>query len=529
MLSFSPTFLFILLSLISHVVVAVPIATSVTQHHLKLRKLPVFRDDEHPVVAFERHYEAAIRRLYSYKRLPPPQRDYFVQLAKERRHMLESDTMLHKRTWTPPSLGKTRSIQSSKRAYWREGGNKPSGISESLPKIHKLAINGTGTAAAAASSTVTASGSNSNGFSQAAADAGNILTNSTSALVQGGLHYTIYSNDIGYLCEVQIGTPLQSFLMLMDTGSADTWVPSNECLPQNCGNHLSLGANVSSTFQKSNRTFEVTYGSGAVSGVIGVDTITVAGMTLDNHPIGVTLQESVQFADDKVPFDGLMGLAMNQLSHQDVPTIVDSLQSTGLIKNAILGIALGRFTDGENDGELVFGQADASKFDPSTTQTLPVTSSDGFWQVSMSAVTIDGQDAVVNRQAILDTGTTLMMAPNDDKVCCHDPPSSVNMLSLFNSIGNGMFSIPCTIEQVVTMTFGNVAFQIDVRDLIFQPITTEFRGSCVSSVSAGTIKNGDTWLLGDSFLKNVYMTTNVNDKTVQLSARMDAPESSSHK
>lgn len=125
------------------------------------------------------------------------------------------------------------------------------------------------------------------------------------------------------------------------------------------------------------------------------------------------------------------------------------------------------------------------------------------------------------------------------------------MLSLFNSIGNGMFSIPCTIEQVVTMTFGNVAFQyvsllsflnvsfsrenltqtfrIDVRDLIFQPITNNSRGSCVSSLSAGTIKNGDTWLLGDSFLKNVYMTTNVNDKTVQLSARMDAPGSSSHK
>lgn len=125
------------------------------------------------------------------------------------------------------------------------------------------------------------------------------------------------------------------------------------------------------------------------------------------------------------------------------------------------------------------------------------------------------------------------------------------MLSLFNSIGNGMFSIPCTIEQVVTMTFGNVAFQyvsllsflnvsfsredltktfrIDVRDLIFQPITNDSRGSCVSSLSAGTIKNGDTWLLGDSFLKNVYMTTNVNDKTVQLSARMDAPGSWSHK
>lgn len=76
-------------------------------------------------------------------------------LSITQRHMIGSDTMLHKRTWTPPLLGKTTSIQSSKRAYWREGGNEPSGISEPLPKIHKLAINGTATGAAAATSTVT--------------------------------------------------------------------------------------------------------------------------------------------------------------------------------------------------------------------------------------------------------------------------------------------------------------------------------------------------------------------------------------
>lgn len=44
---------------------------------------------------------------------------------------------------------------------------------------------------------VIASGSNANGFSQAAADVGNALTNSSSVLVQGGLHAIIDSNDIG--------------------------------------------------------------------------------------------------------------------------------------------------------------------------------------------------------------------------------------------------------------------------------------------------------------------------------------------
>lgn len=55
----------------------------------------------------------------------------------------------------------------------------------------------------------------------------------------------------------------------------------------------------------------MTYGSGAVSGIIGADTVTVAGMTLENYSMGATLQESVQFGDDNIPFDGLMGLAMN--------------------------------------------------------------------------------------------------------------------------------------------------------------------------------------------------------------------------
>lgn len=63
--------------------------------------------------------------------------------------------MLRNRTWTPRLLRKKRSNQSSKRAYWREGDNEPSGISVPLPKFHLLAINSTGTAAAAATRTVT--------------------------------------------------------------------------------------------------------------------------------------------------------------------------------------------------------------------------------------------------------------------------------------------------------------------------------------------------------------------------------------
>ncbi|WVQ85443.1 hypothetical protein IAT38_007608 [Cryptococcus sp. DSM 104549] len=531
MVTFSPIHLLSLFSILATLATAVPIEPE-PLHSLKLRKIPTRRDGEHPVDAFERHQRAAIKRMHAFKRLPQPDEEFFRKRALQRRQLIEDNPTLDKRMWLPPvSPGDVVAGQANeKRAYWRPSASTASGTASPLsqlgnaqPKELKKGSATKAAAAAAATTTIAASGSNANGFSETALAAltGNTLLNSSSTLIAGGLDYIIESNDIGYLCEIDIGTPAQTFLMLMDTGSADTWVPSTQCGQQNCGDHTALGADNSDTFQGSTQQFQVTYGSGAVAGVLAADTMTIAGMTLENHAMGVTLQESVQFSGANVPFDGLMGLALSKLSNQGVSTPIESLATTGVLQNAILGIALGRVDDGENNGELVFGQANTAKIDAATTQTLPLTSTDGFWQVAMAAASVDGTAAVTGRQAILDTGTSLMIAPEADALAFH---SQINGAA---DLGNGMFSIPCTLNQEVTMTFGSVAFQLDVRDLIFQPLTNDLTGDCLSSLSAGTIKDDVTWLLGDSFLKNVYMTTNVGDETVQLSARTDAPGSSS--
>jgi cathepsin E len=120
----------------------------------------------------------------------------------------------------------------------------------------------------------------------------------------------------------------------------------------------------------------VTYGSGAVAGTLCKDTLSIAGMTLPNHSFGVTtqvsvpsimvllptdiLKESMQFSGPQIPFDGLMGLSFSvsllvapqtqvdpaeigqALSQQGVPTPIESLAISGQLKQAVLGIALGR-------------------------------------------------------------------------------------------------------------------------------------------------------------------------------------------
>jgi len=68
----------------------------------------------------------------------------------------------------------------------------------------------------------------------------------------------------------------------------------------------------------------------------------------------------------------------------------------------------------------------------------------------------------------------------------------------------GMFSIPCTTDTVITLTFGQAAFQIDPRDMLFQPMTNNLMGQCISSLSAGNIVDDQTWLLGGESMSTAH-------------------------
>lgn len=77
------------------------------------------------------------------------------------------------------------------------------------------------------------------------------------------------------------------------------------------GNHQFLGSQSSSSFVDTKKQFQVTYGTGAVAGDIVQDDVNLAGLALTGHTFGVATAETVDFSDNSVPFDGLMGLAQS--------------------------------------------------------------------------------------------------------------------------------------------------------------------------------------------------------------------------
>ncbi|KZO96669.1 acid protease [Calocera viscosa TUFC12733] len=329
----------------------------------------------------------------------------------------------------------------------------------------------------------------------------------------------IDANDTGYVATVSLGTPPADYLILMDSGSSDFWVGAEGCqtLASEGGgacaaNHKTLGTDSSSTFQNTGTAFAVTYGSGSVSGTIITDNVVLAGLSLPAHTFGVADIESTDFSASSITFDGLMGLAQQGLSQQQTPTPVESLASAGLIQAPITSFKLSRLADDLNDGEVTFGSLDPAKFQADTLVTLKNVNTEGFWEGDLDAVTVDGTSTgLTGRTAILDTGTTLIIAPPADAAAVHA------LIPGAQSDGQGGFTFSCTTNVSVALTFGGTSFAIDPRDILFAPVDpNDLTGDCISGISAGEVGGADEWLVGDVFLKNAYFSVNEQTNAIQL-------------
>lgn len=493
------------------------------------------RGDAHPQIMLQQHINRASKRLARMTGREAPTDAMMLEALRKRVLAVEGTEGLERRfnrAGVPSQsdkrfnrTGVNKNERRHRKGKKAKAGAAAAGAAGAGAAGAGAAAAGAGAAgAAAAGSAGAGAAAAGNGTAAAAGDASALggpdsaqgVTAANTPTTANSLGLNIESQDVGFLATVQLGTPPTNYLILMDSGSADFWVASEACQSSaggDCGQHQTLGSTSSSSFVASNNPFQVTYGTGAVQGAIITDNVAIAGLQLKAHTFGVTTEETPDFADDSVPFDGLMGLAKSALSEQKTPTPVESLASQGLIADAITAYKIPRLADNKNDGEITFGAPDPSKFDAATLTTVPNVNAQGFWEAAMDAVTVDGQDAgLAGRTSILDTGTTLIVAPVDDATAVH------NLITGSKTDGQGQFTIPCTFNQTVALTFGKTVFAIDPRDMAIQPVDpNDPTGDCVSGISGGSFGTSNTeWLVGDVFLKNAYYITDVGKNEISL-------------
>lgn len=322
----------------------------------------------------------------------------------------------------------------------------------------------------------------------------------------------IEANDIGYFVQVQIGSNNDNYKMLVDSGSADTWVTGSSC--NSCGgssrNKLST-SNSNSLKVKGKQQYKISYGTGSVTVEKATDSMTIAGMKLDNFGFGVATKETNQFGGSNIPFDGLLGLGGASLSTTNLDTPIQALYSNNKVSQPIVGYRLGRVADNNNKGQITFGAVDESQVSGSLHQ-FSNQNDNGYWQIQLDSVKIGSKTvSSSSTSATLDTGTSLIVAPQDAADALH------NAIHGAKSDGQGGYTLPCTTNKQLSFTFSGQTFTMDARDLLFSPVdSNNLQGTCVSAVSAGDASGNGGWLLGASFLKNVYFATNAKTNQVAL-------------
>ncbi|OCH94105.1 endopeptidase [Obba rivulosa] len=315
-------------------------------------------------------------------------------------------------------------------------------------------------------------------------------------LVTEGGHTVPLSNFMNaqYFAEITLGTPPQSFKVVLDTGSSNLWVPSTKCTSIACFLHAKYDSSASSTYKANGSEFKIQYGSGSMEGFVSQDVMTIGDVAIKNLDFAeATKEPGLAFAFGK--FDGILGLAYDTIAVNHIVPPFYHMVNKKMIDSPVFSFRLG--SSEEDGGEAIFGGVDESAY-TGKIDYVPVRRK-AYWEVELQKVALgDDELELENTGAAIDTGTSLIALPSD-------------MAEMLNTqIGakrswNGQYTVEC--EKVpdlpdLTFTFNGKDYPLKGTDYIL-----EVQGTCMSAFTGLDINMPDgssIWIVGDVFLRRYY-------------------------
>nr|XP_034979914.1 embryonic pepsinogen-like isoform X1 [Zootoca vivipara]XP_034979915.1 embryonic pepsinogen-like isoform X2 [Zootoca vivipara] len=297
------------------------------------------------------------------------------------------------------------------------------------------------------------------------------------------------SLDTEYYGTIYIGTPPQKFTVVFDTGSSNLWVPSVYCSSPACRKHQRFNPSWSSTFQSTQQTISIQYGTGSMEGYLGYDTVKVSGLSVSDQPFGLSSSEpGIIFLYSE--FDGILGLGYPNIAVDEVTPVFDNMVEQGLVQQNLFSVYLNREASGSM---VIFGGVDHSYF-TGPINWIPVTQ-EGYWQIAVDSILVNGQTIACSGgcQAIVDTGTSLLAGPGYE------------ISKLQNAIGAtaaqyGQYDIDCSnLPDMPDVVFVINGIQYPLTPSAYTNQVTQ--AGCTSGFQN---TSGDLWILGDVFIREYY-------------------------
>jgi len=322
----------------------------------------------------------------------------------------------------------------------------------------------------------------------------------------GSVTATPQSDDESYLCPVTIGG--QTLTLDFDTGSADLWVFSSELSSSEQGSHTVYNPSDSSTAEKdSGATWSISYGDGSsASGNVYYDTVSVGDTTVDHQAVELAEQISSEFESD-ANSDGLLGLAfssINTVSPGPENTFFDNAKSS--LDSPLFTADLKHQAAGSYD----FGYIDDSKYTGDITYT-DVDSSNGFWEFTGTGYAIgDGSFVDDSIDAIMDTGTTLLLVPDDVVSAYYD---QVDGASYDDSQGGYTFSCDASLPDI-TLGIGSYHAVVPGSYINYASVDSS---NCFGGIQSNS--GEQQAIYGDIFIKSQFVVFDSNGPQLGVAAK----------
>ncbi|KAF7338863.1 Aspartic protease [Mycena sanguinolenta] len=315
------------------------------------------------------------------------------------------------------------------------------------------------------------------------------------------------NEDDTYVVATQVGT--QTFELIVDTGSSNTWVGS--------GTRYTPG----STSTNTGKSFAVTYGSGSVSGTEFTDSVSLGGLTVSKQSIGDgTRSSGFQGVDGIIGF-GPVALTQGTVSGSTtVPTFLDNLRSQGTITTEVLGVSFAPESGSDEDdtnGELTLGGTDATKFSGSLTFVSKTTASpfNEFWGITVSSITYNGASVGGSSSAISSTYRA----------------TATTAYNAFLSASGGRTDATTGLASWTTLPKANFAFTIGGVSLTLTPAqftvpTAQYADFGLATgkfygwiADGGSVAADINFIIGQKFLENYYSVFDTTNNRVGFATR----------
>ncbi|KAE8207609.1 hypothetical protein CF319_g9597, partial [Tilletia indica] len=218
---------------------------------------------------------------------------------------------------------------------------------------------------------------------------------------------TNYRHDSSWLARVRIGTPPAWYTVIVDTGSSDCWLSTDHFKVEN-----------STTFVPTpDAVFDVQYGSGNVSGIIGHDIVSMGSgdVLFVSEKQVIAIADKVTSSLKQSPLvSGIMGFAFESLAGVNAPPFWLQANISDRRFAIFLERQLTSLTDVSPEvfapgGSLTLGGVNSSLFIAGSENPIQVLER-SFWLILLDGLSIGNQQVKLGdqRRAAIDTGTTLI-------------------------------------------------------------------------------------------------------------------------